>query len=67
MDQDMLMIEDNVSFLKEENHDAKRNTRHTLTSKPDPHSFLGADVSLANAEMQDDSLIATGQHHIWIL
>ena len=66
MDQDMLVIEDNVNFLKGENQDAKRSTHQAPTSTAEPQSILETDASLAILEMQDDSLIATGQHHLWI-
>ena len=66
MDRDIPMIEDNVNSSKEENYHAKRTTRRTETSTAEPHSVLETDASLANVEMQYDSVIATGQHHIWI-
>ena len=66
MDRDIPMIEDNVNSSREENHHAKRTTRRTETSTAEPHSVLETDASLADVEMQYDSVIATGQHHIWI-
>ena len=65
MDQDMPMIERNGNSFKEENRHA-RTTLQTQTLAAEPHLCLETDVSLANFEMQDDSLIRTGQHHIWI-
>ena len=66
MDRDISMIEDHVNSSKEGNHHAKRTTRRTETSTAEPYSVLETDASLANVEMQYDSVIATGQHHIWM-
>ena len=66
MDQDMPIIEDDVNSFKDECHHVKRIARRTETSVAEPHSFLRTDTLLADAGMQDDGLIATGQHHIWI-
>lgn len=66
MDQDMPMIEGNVDSLKDEHGHVKRITRGTETSVAEPHSFLVTDILSAHFQIQDNSLIATGQHHIWI-
>ena len=57
------MAEDNVKSFKEGNRSAERRILQTTT---EPHPILETDISLANVEMQHDSVIATGQHHIWI-
>ena len=60
------MIEDNVDSFNEDDHHAKRTTLQSQISIAEPHSVLKTGASLANVEMQHDSAIATGQHHIWI-
>ena len=66
MDQDTPIIEEDEKSFKDERHHVKRITRRTETSVAEPHSFLETDKLLADAGMQDNGLIATGQHHIWI-
>ena len=66
MDQDVPMIEENANPFKEENRDAKRTTLQIQTSTAELHSVHETYASLANVKIQDESVIVTGQHHIWI-
>ena len=66
MNQHMSMIKENANPFKEENRDAKRTTLQIQTSTAEPHSVHETYTSAENVEMQDGSVIATGQHRIWI-
>ena len=56
----------NVTFFKKENHHMRNSACHVQTSIPELRSLDESNVSSACPQTGHDSIIALGQHHVWI-